>query len=149
MSRRVLNISRAGDSTTSLGSLGQGSVTLRGKKFFLGFRRKQVGNLFSVYTWTRRGHGGSVVARSAVAGCPPRAEGEGAAGGLRPALCPRQPGVPRASGVPFLPKVATLFSGSKPAFPQFACEAASDARPLPVSQGGVFVLKLIRGLQVC
>jgi len=36
-SRQVLNISRKGDSTTSLGSLGQGSVTLRGKKFFLGF----------------------------------------------------------------------------------------------------------------
>ena len=35
----VLNISREGDSTTSLGSLGQGSVTLRGKKFFLTFRR--------------------------------------------------------------------------------------------------------------
>ena len=33
-SRRVLNISREGDSTASLGSLGQGSVTLRGKKFF-------------------------------------------------------------------------------------------------------------------
>ena len=38
-SRRVLNISREGDSTTSLGSLGQGSVTLRGKKFFLMFRQ--------------------------------------------------------------------------------------------------------------
>ena len=37
MSRRVLNISREGDSTNSLGSLGQGSVTLRGKKFFLSF----------------------------------------------------------------------------------------------------------------
>ena len=36
-SRWVLNISREGDSTTSLGSLGQGSVTLRGKKFFLVF----------------------------------------------------------------------------------------------------------------
>ena len=36
-SRRVLNISREGDSTTSLGSLFQGSVTLRGKKFFLMF----------------------------------------------------------------------------------------------------------------
>jgi len=35
LSRRVLNISREGDSTASLGSLGQGSVTLRGKKFFL------------------------------------------------------------------------------------------------------------------
>jgi len=30
-----LNISREGDSTASLGSLGQGSITLRGKKFFL------------------------------------------------------------------------------------------------------------------
>jgi len=30
--RRVWNISREGDSTTSLGSLGQGSVTLRVKK---------------------------------------------------------------------------------------------------------------------
>ena len=39
LSRRVWNISRGGDSTTSLGSLGQGSVTLRGKKFFLMFRR--------------------------------------------------------------------------------------------------------------
>ena len=38
-SRRVWNISREGDSTASLGSLGQGSVTLRGKKFFLVFRR--------------------------------------------------------------------------------------------------------------
>jgi len=35
--RRGWNISREGDSTTSLGSLGQGSVTLRGKKFFFGF----------------------------------------------------------------------------------------------------------------
>jgi len=33
-----LNISREGDSTTSLGSLFQGSITLRGKKFFLMFR---------------------------------------------------------------------------------------------------------------
>ena len=38
VARRVLNISREGDSTTSLGSLGQGSITLRGKKFFLMFR---------------------------------------------------------------------------------------------------------------
>jgi len=37
LSRRVLNISREGDSTAPLGSLGQGSVTLRGKKFFLMF----------------------------------------------------------------------------------------------------------------
>ena len=36
-SRRVWNISREGDSTASQGSLGQGSVTLRGKKFFLMF----------------------------------------------------------------------------------------------------------------
>jgi len=36
--RRLLNISREGDSTTSLGSLCQCSVTLRGKKFFLMFR---------------------------------------------------------------------------------------------------------------
>ena len=36
-SRQGLNISREGDSTASLGSLGQGSVTLRGKKFFLIF----------------------------------------------------------------------------------------------------------------
>jgi len=34
-SRQVLSISREGDSTTSLGSLFQCSVTLRGKKFFL------------------------------------------------------------------------------------------------------------------
>jgi len=34
-----LNISREGDSTTSLGSLCQCSVTLRGKKFFLMFRQ--------------------------------------------------------------------------------------------------------------
>ena len=33
LSRRVCNISREGDSTASLGSLGQGSVTLRGKKY--------------------------------------------------------------------------------------------------------------------
>ena len=39
LSRQVLNISREGDSTTSLGSLFQCSVTLRGKKFFLMFRR--------------------------------------------------------------------------------------------------------------
>ena len=32
-------ISREGDSTTSLDSLFQGSITLRGKKFFLMFRR--------------------------------------------------------------------------------------------------------------
>jgi len=37
LSRWVLNISREGDSTTCLGSLGQGSITLRGKKFFLMF----------------------------------------------------------------------------------------------------------------
>ncbi|NWH55124.1 EGFLA protein, partial [Fregata magnificens] len=37
-SRRVLNISRQGDSTTSLGSLFQCSVTLTVKKFFLMFR---------------------------------------------------------------------------------------------------------------
>ena len=35
LSRWILNISGEGDSTTSLGSLCQGSVTLRGKKFFL------------------------------------------------------------------------------------------------------------------
>ena len=39
LSRWVLNISREGDSTTSLDSLFQCSVTLRGKKFFLMFRR--------------------------------------------------------------------------------------------------------------
>ena len=39
LSRRVLNISREGDSTTSLGNLFQGFVTLRVKKFFLMFRR--------------------------------------------------------------------------------------------------------------
>ena len=38
LSRWVLNISREGDSTTSLGSLFQCSITLRGKKFFLMFR---------------------------------------------------------------------------------------------------------------
>jgi len=38
LSRWVLNISREGDSTTSLGSLFQCSVILRGKKFFLLFR---------------------------------------------------------------------------------------------------------------
>jgi len=37
LSRRVWNISRQAESTTSLGSLFQGSVTLRGKKFFLMF----------------------------------------------------------------------------------------------------------------
>ena len=36
-SRRGLNISREGDSTASLGSLGQGFITLRLKKFFLMF----------------------------------------------------------------------------------------------------------------
>ena len=35
LSRRGWNISREGDSTTSLGSLFHCSVTLRGKKFFL------------------------------------------------------------------------------------------------------------------
>jgi len=39
LSSRGWNISREGDSTALLGSLGQGSVTLRGKKFFLMFRR--------------------------------------------------------------------------------------------------------------
>ena len=39
LSRQVLNISREGDSTTSLGSLFQCSVALRGTKFFLMFRR--------------------------------------------------------------------------------------------------------------
>jgi len=38
LSRQVLNISKEGDSTASLGSLFQCSVTLRGKKFFLMFR---------------------------------------------------------------------------------------------------------------
>ena len=38
LSRWVLNISREGDSTTSLGSLCQGSITLRVKKFFNVFR---------------------------------------------------------------------------------------------------------------
>ena len=42
LSRWVLNISREGDSTASLGSLGQGSITLRGKKFFLMFRWKMM-----------------------------------------------------------------------------------------------------------
>ena len=37
LSRQVLNISREGDSTASLGSLGQGSVTLRVKLLFLVF----------------------------------------------------------------------------------------------------------------
>jgi len=41
LSRWVLNISRDGDSTTSLGSLFQCSVTLRGKKFFLMFTESQ------------------------------------------------------------------------------------------------------------
>jgi len=39
LSRRVLNISKEGDSTTSPGSLFQCSITLRVKKFFLMFRR--------------------------------------------------------------------------------------------------------------
>jgi len=39
LSRWVLNISREGDSTTSLGNLFQCSITLRVKKFFLMFRR--------------------------------------------------------------------------------------------------------------
>ena len=39
LSRQIFNISREGDSTTSLGSLFQGSVTLRVKRFFLMFRR--------------------------------------------------------------------------------------------------------------
>jgi len=39
LSRQVLNISREGDSTTSVGSLCQCSVTLRVKKLFLMFRR--------------------------------------------------------------------------------------------------------------
>ena len=39
LSRQVLNISREEESTPSLGSLFQCSVTLRGKKFFLMFRR--------------------------------------------------------------------------------------------------------------
>jgi len=39
LSRWGLNISREGDSTASLGSLFQGSVTLRVKKLFLVFRR--------------------------------------------------------------------------------------------------------------
>ena len=43
LSRWVLNISREGDSTTSLGRLFQGSITLRGKKFFLMFRRNFLG----------------------------------------------------------------------------------------------------------
>ena len=38
LSRWVLNISREGDATTSLGNLFQCSITLRGKKFFLMFR---------------------------------------------------------------------------------------------------------------
>ena len=43
-SRRVLNISREADSIASLGSLGQGSVTLRGKKFFPVFEGRGTGH---------------------------------------------------------------------------------------------------------
>ena len=50
LSRRGWNISREGDSTASLGSLGQGSVTLRVKKFFLGFRRNLL--CFSLYAFS-------------------------------------------------------------------------------------------------
>ena len=39
VSRLVLNISREGESTTSLGNLFQFSITLRGRKFFLMFRQ--------------------------------------------------------------------------------------------------------------
>ena len=46
LSRWVLNISREGDSTTSLGSLFQCSVTLRVKKFF--GSPQLVGNLYEV-----------------------------------------------------------------------------------------------------
>jgi len=45
LSRQVLNISGEGDSTTSLGSLGQGSVTLRGKKFFNSYRKTALPSL--------------------------------------------------------------------------------------------------------
>jgi len=45
--RWVWNMSREGDSTASLGSLGQGSGTLRGKKFFLMFRRNFLSFSFS------------------------------------------------------------------------------------------------------
>ncbi|KFR06886.1 Calcium/calmodulin-dependent protein kinase type II subunit alpha, partial [Opisthocomus hoazin] len=49
-SRQVLNICREGDSTASLGSLCQGSVTLRGKKFFLMFRWNFNGRLHLLLT---------------------------------------------------------------------------------------------------
>ena len=42
LSRQVLNISREGDSTAPLGSLFQGSVTLRVKKFFLMYRSQKL-----------------------------------------------------------------------------------------------------------
>jgi len=42
-SRWVLNISREGESTTPLGNLFQGSITLKVKKFFLVFRRNFLG----------------------------------------------------------------------------------------------------------
>jgi len=51
LSRRVWNISREADSTTSLGSLCQCSVTLRGKKFFLMVRRNFLSFQFFPCTW--------------------------------------------------------------------------------------------------
>jgi len=48
-SRQGLNISREGDSTAPLGSLGQGSITLRGKKFFLVFSCPR--RLWSLLLW--------------------------------------------------------------------------------------------------
>jgi len=51
LSRRLLNISREGDSTASLGSLGRGSVTLR-VKFFLTFCHPEMRRSQQPGRWT-------------------------------------------------------------------------------------------------
>ena len=69
LSRQVLNISREGDSTASLGSLGQGSVTLRGKKFFLMFRWKIVSGLPKMAAQGSGGAGSRTWVKGAVRLC--------------------------------------------------------------------------------
>ena len=70
LSRRVLNISREGDSTASLGSLFQCSVTLRRKKFFLMFRRPSMSPIHctgSARPWQPHSSGSSASAAFAAA----------------------------------------------------------------------------------
>lgn len=108
--------------------------------------RKQVENLFSIYVSTHRGRGEALwCVQLLLAACPVLRARKLPRGCSRAwALVLWQVWVPQARSALFLPKVATLFSGPKPAFPQFAHEAVSGARLLAVSQVFVYLFfKLI------